>query len=39
VTTILFDSLRLWWGILRGTRSSQTIEAPFVVSRLRPEEV
>ena len=39
VTTILIDSIRLWIGILRGTRDAQVREAPFVMSQLRPEEV
>ena len=39
VTTILLDSIRLWIGILRGTRESVVREAPFVISRLRPEEI
>jgi carbon starvation protein len=39
VSTILIDSIRVWAGILRGTRASQVNEAPFVMSNLRPEEV
>ena len=39
VTTILVDSIRVWSGILRGTRSAEIAEAPFVLSQLRPEEV
>ncbi len=39
VTTIVLDSLRIWIGILRGTRERTTSEAPFVLSQLRPEEV
>jgi carbon starvation protein len=39
VTTILLDSIRLWIGILRGTRERTVREAPFVLSRLRPEEI
>ncbi|HKW98730.1 MAG TPA: carbon starvation CstA family protein [Bryobacteraceae bacterium] len=39
VAVILADSVRIWTGILRGTRSAQVLEAPFVISRLRPEEV
>ncbi len=39
VTIILFDSIRLWWNILRGTADARVREAPFVVSQLRPEEV
>jgi carbon starvation protein len=39
VTLILADSIRLWVGILRGTRESNVMEAPFVLSKLRPEEL
>ncbi len=39
VAVILADSLRVWYGILTGTRDSRVIEAPFVPSRLRPEEL
>jgi carbon starvation protein len=39
VTLILADSLRAWIGILRGTREAATTETPFVLSRLKPEEV
>ena len=39
VTTILVDSFRIWVGILRGTREARVTEAPFVLSRLRPEEL
>ncbi|MBI3473375.1 MAG: carbon starvation protein A [Candidatus Solibacter usitatus] len=39
VATILLDSIRVWAGILRGTRSGEVTEAPFVMSQLRPEEV
>jgi hypothetical protein len=35
----LIDSLRLWYGILRGTSTSPVIESPFVLSRLRAEEI
>jgi carbon starvation protein len=38
VAIILVDSLRIWTGIFAGYRSSQVVEAPFVVSRLRTEE-
>jgi hypothetical protein len=36
---ILADSLRVWFGILRGTREARVAEAPFVISRLRAEEL
>ncbi len=39
VATILIDSVRIWAGILRGTREATVREAPFVPSMLRPEEV
>jgi carbon starvation protein len=39
VATILVDSLRLWAGILRGTRPAEISEAPFVLSQLRAEEL
>jgi carbon starvation protein len=38
VAVILIDSIRVWTGILRGTRDSKVAEAPFVLSRLRVEE-
>ncbi len=39
VATILADSLRIWAGILRGTREAHVSEAPFVLSQLRAEEL
>jgi len=39
VATILADSVRVWTGILRGTRDAQICEAPFVLSQLRAEEL
>jgi carbon starvation protein len=39
VATILIDSLRVWTGILRGTREATISETPFVLSRLKPEEI
>ena len=39
VSVILVDAIRVWAGILRGTRESQVRESPFVQSQLRPEEV
>jgi len=39
VATVLLDSIRIWAGILKGTRSAEVVEAPFVLSRLSPEEV
>lgn len=39
VSLILIDSIRLWAGILRGTRDATVTETPFVSSRLRSEEI
>jgi carbon starvation protein len=39
VATIVLDSLRVWIGILRGTREARVSEAPFVLSQLRVEEL
>jgi carbon starvation protein len=39
VTTIVIDSVRVWSGILLGTRDGRVTESPFVLSQLRPEEL
>jgi carbon starvation protein len=39
VATILINSIWIWMGILRGTKPSIASETPFVLSRLRPEDV
>ena len=39
VTVILIDSIRVWVGILRGTREGKVVESPFVPSRLSSEEL
>jgi carbon starvation protein len=39
VAVILVDSLRVWYGLLRGTRDTRVSEAPFVPSSLQPEEI
>jgi carbon starvation protein len=39
VAVILADSLRVWYGILRGTCEAGVVEAPFVPSQLRAEEL
>jgi carbon starvation protein len=39
VTTILVDSIRVWSGLLRGTRRAVMTETPFVLSTLRAEEI
>jgi hypothetical protein len=37
VATILIDSIRVWIGVLGGTRESKTTETPFVPSQLAEE--
>ena len=39
VTLVLIDSVRVWLGILRGTREARVQESPFVLSRLQADEV
>jgi carbon starvation protein len=39
VLLILADSLRVWFGILNGSREAKVVEAPFVVTQLRAEEL
>ena len=39
VSVILLDSLRVWSGLLRGTRASVSSESPFIPSRLEPESI
>ncbi len=39
VSIVLVDSLRLWYGILRGTQEAVVIESPFVLSRLEVKEI
>jgi carbon starvation protein len=39
VTLVLVDSVRVWLGILRGTREARVQESPFVISRLQADEV
>jgi len=39
VAVILVDSVRVWAGILWGSRDRKLHEAPFVVSRLQAEEL
>jgi carbon starvation protein len=39
VAIVLLDSLRLWYRILRGAEERGVLESPFVLSRLRSEEV
>ena len=39
VTTIVIDSLRIWYGILTGSRTVNLAEAPFVLSQLPAGEL
>ena len=39
VTIIVVDSVRVWMGILHGTRDASVQESPYVVTALRAEEV
>ena len=39
VTAVLADSLRVWVGILRGTREAKVTETPFVPSQLQAGEL
>jgi carbon starvation protein len=39
VAAILVDSIRVWVGILRGTREAKMVETPFVQSRLQADEL
>ena len=39
VALILADSVRVWAGILRGTREAKLNEAPFVISKLELEQI
>ncbi len=39
VVIIVLDSVRVWAGILRGTREARTFETPFVPSQLTAEEI
>jgi carbon starvation protein len=39
VAVVLVESLRLWYGILRGTQEAVVIESPFVLSRLEVKEI
>jgi len=37
VAITVLDSFRVWYGLLRGTRSNVSAETPFVISRLEAE--
>ena len=39
VATVLIDSVRVWIGILNGTREKRVSETPFVMTRLQAEEL
>ena len=39
VATVLIDSVRVWVGILNGTRDRRVSETPFVMTQLRAEEL
>ena len=39
VSVIVVDSLRVWYGLLRGTRAPVSSESPFVPSRLEAESI
>ena len=39
VVIVLADSIRVWFGILFGSRQSKIEEAPFVLSQLTAEEI
>jgi carbon starvation protein len=39
VATVLIDSLRVWYGLLRGTRTAVSSEAPFIPSQLEAESI
>jgi carbon starvation protein len=39
VTIIVIDSVRVWYGVLRGTRVAVSSEAPFIASELKAESV
>jgi carbon starvation protein len=39
VTLIVVESVRAWIGILRGTRDARLLEAPYVQSNLRTDEI
>jgi carbon starvation protein len=39
VSVIVLDSLRIWYGLLRGTRTPISSESPFIASRLEPEGI
>ena len=38
VAIVLIDSLRVWYGLLRGTQERTVVESQFVISRLSSEQ-
>jgi carbon starvation protein len=39
VSIIVIDSMRVWLGLLRGTRVAVSSEAPFILSQLQAERI
>jgi carbon starvation protein len=39
VAIVVIDSLRVWYGLLRGTQALVSSESPFIASRLEAESV
>jgi carbon starvation protein len=39
VAIVVIDSVRIWYGLLRGTRAAMSSEAPFIPSQLGAESV
>jgi carbon starvation protein len=39
VAIIVIDSIRVWYGLLRGTRPAAISESPYVLSRLEAESI
>jgi carbon starvation protein len=39
VAIVVLDSLRIWYGLLRGTRALTSSESPFIPSRLELESI
>lgn len=39
VSIVILDSLRVWYGLVRGTRERVSSESPFIASRLEAESI
>ncbi|MGI8741823.1 MAG: carbon starvation CstA family protein [Bryobacteraceae bacterium] len=39
VAVVLIDSIRVWIGVLSGSKQARVDESPFVLTRLQPEEL